>query len=206
MIQLQENPESTVRKIPPSPFRHLPNLITALRMVLVVPLCWLISAGRFDEALLIAAVAGLSDALDGFLAKRFGWQSWIGGMLDPIADKLLLMAAFVWLALAGELPVWLAALVVGRDLAIVLGAIAYHNLIGRFDAAPSRLSKLTTVIQIVFVLIELLRLSHWVEVPTLLHAVLIAVTAGFTVVSGLHYVLVWGARARYSTRLRNKNE
>ncbi|MEO7064340.1 MAG: CDP-alcohol phosphatidyltransferase family protein [Dokdonella sp.] len=186
--------------------RHLPNLITVLRMVLVVPLCWLISAGRYDAALLIAAVAGLSDALDGFLAKRFGWQSWIGGMLDPIADKLMLMAAFVWLALNGELPVWLAAVVVGRDVAIVLGAIAYHNLIGRFDASPSRLSKLTTVIQIVFVLVELLRLSGWVAVPALLRTVLIAVTTGFTLASGLHYVWVWGARARRSSRLRNQDD
>ena len=186
--------------------RHLPNLITLLRMVLVVPLCWLIGAGRYDEALLVAAIAGLSDALDGFLAKRFGWQSWIGGMLDPIADKLLLTAAFVWLALAGELPVWLAALIVGRDLAIVLGAIAYHNLIGRFDAAPSRLSKLTTVIQIAFVLVELMRLSHWVEVPPTLRTSLIVVTAGFTLASGLHYVLVWGGRARRPVRLKEEGK
>ena len=186
--------------------RQLPNLLTVLRMVLVVPLCWLIGAGRYDDALLVAAVAGLSDAVDGFLAKRFGWQSWIGGMLDPIADKLLLMAAFVSLSLAGELPVWLTALSVGRDLAIVVGAIAYHNLIGPFDAAPSRLSKLTTVIQIVFVLVELLRLSRWLEVPPTLRMILIAITAGFTLASGLHYVLVWGARARHSVRLKRKSK
>lgn len=186
--------------------RHLPNLITALRIALVLPLCWLIGAGRFDAALLVAAIAGLSDALDGFLAKRFGWETWIGGMLDPIADKLLLMAAFVWLALSGELPTWLAVLVVGRDLAIVLGAIAYHNLIGRFDAAPSRLSKLTTVIQIMFVLVELLRLSHWIALPAPLRSICIAVTAGFTLASGLHYMLVWGARALRSTRPRNQDE
>ena len=75
--------------------RHLPNLITALRMLLVVPLCWLIQAARYDGALLVAAIAALSDAVDGFLARRFGWQSWVGGMLDPVADKLLLTAAFV---------------------------------------------------------------------------------------------------------------
>lgn len=185
--------------------RHLPNLITALRIVLVVPLCWLISAGRYEGALLVAAVAGLSDAMDGFLAKRFGWQSWIGGMLDPVADKLLLTAAFVWLALAGELPAWLAEVVVGRDLAIVAGAVAYHALIGRFEAAPSRLSKLTTVIQIVFVLVELLRLSHWIEVAPPLRTVLIAITAGFTLVSGIHYVVVWGLRASRAAGTRKEN-
>jgi cardiolipin synthase len=184
--------------------RHLPNLITALRMALVVPLCWLIDAGRYDGALLVAAIAGFSDALDGFLAKHFGWQTWIGGMLDPIADKLLLMAAFVWLARAGELPVWLAALIVGRDLAIVAGAVAYHNLIGRFDAEPSRLSKLTTVAQIAFVLIELLRLSHWIEIPSPVRSVLIALIAALTLASGLHYIVVWSARARREVAARGE--
>lgn len=184
--------------------RHLPNLITALRIALVVPLCHLIGAGRYDGALLVAAIAGFSDALDGYLAKRFGWQSWIGGMLDPIADKLLLMAAFVWLALAGELPEWLAVLVVGRDLVIVAGAVAYHNLIGRFDAAPSRLSKLTTVAQIVFVLIELLRLSHWINIPPPLHTALIAIIAALTLLSGLHYIAIWGMRARRAIAARKE--
>ena len=185
--------------------RHLPNLITALRIVLIVPLCRLIDGGRYDGALLVAAIAGFSDALDGFLAKRFGWQSWIGGMLDPVADKLLLMAAFVSLALAGELPAWLAILVVGRDLAIVAGAVAYHNLIGRFDAQPSQLSKLTTVAQIVFVLVELLRLSHWIDLPAALRPVLIAGIAALTLASGLHYVVVWSARARRAVAARGEN-
>lgn len=184
--------------------RHLPNLITLLRMVLVVPLCWLISAGRYDGALLVAAVAGFSDALDGLLAKRCGWQSWIGGMLDPVADKLLLMAAFVWLALAGEIATWLSALVVGRDLVIVAGAVAYHNLVGRFDATPSQLSKLTTVVQIAYVLLELLRLSHLIALQGFLHTATIALVAALTVASGLHYMFVWGRRARDVVRSRKE--
>src|SRR5690242_6384709 len=108
--------------------RHLPNLVTILRMLLVVPLCWLIGKGQYDGALVIAAIAGLSDAVDGFLAKHYGWQTWIGGILDPIADKLLLMAAFLWLAFGADVPAWLAALVIGRDLVIVGGAIAYYGL------------------------------------------------------------------------------
>jgi cardiolipin synthase len=185
--------------------RHLPNLITALRMLLVVPLCRLIDDGRYDLALIVAAVAGFSDALDGFLAKHFGWQSWIGGMLDPIADKLLLTATFVWLALTADLPVWLVALVVGRDLAIVAGAVAYHNLVGRFDAAPSRLSKLTTVVQLAFVLVELLQLSRWIDMPVALRESLIAITALVTLASGLHYVVVWSARARRTLAARKES-
>jgi cardiolipin synthase len=185
--------------------RHLPNLITALRILLVLPLCWLIDKGRYDGALVIAAIAGFSDALDGWLAKHFGWQSWIGGMLDPVADKLLLMAAFVWLALSGDMPGWLAVLVVGRDFAIVAGAVVYHNLVGPFDAAPSRLSKATTVIQLAFVLAELLRLSHWLVLPALLRSALVAITAAITIASGMHYIVVWGARARLALRARREN-
>jgi cardiolipin synthase len=175
--------------------RHLPNFVTILRMLLVVPLCWLIDQGRYEGALVIAAIAGLSDAVDGFLAKHYGWQTWLGGILDPIADKLLLMAAFLWLAFAGDVPEWLAALVIGRDLVIVGGAIAYHGLIGRFDASPSPLSKLTTLVQIVFVLGELVRLSRLIDVPENVRTAAIGITAALTVASGVHYVVVWSARA-----------
>ena len=175
--------------------RHLPNLVTILRMLLVVPLCWLIDKGQYDGALIIAAAAGFSDAVDGFLAKHYGWQTWLGGILDPIADKLLLMAAFLWLAIAGDVPVWLAALVIGRDLVIVGGAVAYYCLIGHFDAAPSRVSKLTTLVQIVFVLGELLRLSRLIDLPDAVRTSAVFVTAILTVASGVHYVAVWSARA-----------
>jgi cardiolipin synthase len=143
----------------------------------------------------IAAIAGASDAVDGWLAKHFGWQTWLGGILDPIADKLLLTAAFLWLAIAGDVPVWLAALVIGRDLVIVGGAIAWYGLIGRFDAAPSRISKLTTLVQIVFVLGELLRLSRLVDLPDAVRTTALFATAVLTVASGVHYVAVWSARA-----------
>ena len=206
MTMLRKNPQmARGNAMSTSPFRHLPNLITVLRILLVVPLCWLIGAHRYDVALLVATIAAASDAVDGFLAKRFGWQSWIGGMLDPIADKLLLTAAFVWLALTADLPAWLVALVVGRDLAIVAGAVAYHNLIGRFDAAPSGLSKLTTAVQLGFVLSELLRLSHWIDTPGAVRATLIAITALVTLASGLHYIVVWGARARRTLAARKGN-
>jgi cardiolipin synthase len=175
--------------------RHLPNLITVLRMLLVVPLCWLIASERYEGALVIAAVAGLSDAVDGFLAKHFGWQTWLGGIIDPIADKLLLIATFLSLAFTADLPVWLTGLVIGRDLAIVCGATAYYYLIGRFDAEPSRLSKLTTLVQILFVLGELLRLSHLLAVPDSVRDACIAITAVLTLASGVHYVVVWSTRA-----------
>lgn len=175
--------------------RHLPNLITALRIALVVPMCLLILERQFPLALLVATIAGLSDALDGWLAKHFGWQSWIGGMLDPLADKLLLTAAFITLALVAAIPPWLAALVVGRDLVIVSGAIAYHALVGRFDAAPTRLSKWTTVVQIGFVLYQLQRQAGWLPGLADLNLPLVVLTAILTLASGLHYVIIWARRA-----------
>jgi len=107
----------------------------------------------------------------------------------------LLMAAFLSLAFAADLPLWLAALVIGRDLIIVSGATAYYYLIGRFDAEPSALSKLTTVVQILFVLSELLRLSGLLAVPESVRAICVAITAVLTVASGVHYVVVWSTRA-----------
>ncbi len=178
-----------------SPWRHLPNALTVLRMLLVAPLTWLILAGRYDAALLIAAVAGLSDALDGWLAKRFGWQSWLGGVLDPIADKLMLIGCFVALGLIGAHPAWLTALVVGRDLVIVAGAAAYHVLIGLITAQPTLLSKFTTCVQIGYVLAQLVHRTSWLELPTDLLRAGIGLTAAVTAASGVQYVVVWSGKA-----------
>ncbi|MBL8300194.1 MAG: CDP-alcohol phosphatidyltransferase family protein [Rhodanobacteraceae bacterium] len=175
--------------------RHIPNLLTLLRMLLTVPLAWLLRDGRFDAALIVALVAGFSDALDGFLAKRFSWQSRLGGLLDPVADKLLLVACFVGLAQVGALPWWLAALVIGRDVLIVSGAVAYHNLVGPLDAAPSALSKLTTVLQIMLVLATLLHLSRFAEWPAWLNLALLAAVMFATLASGIDYVVRWSIKA-----------
>jgi len=186
-----------------SPWRHLPNALTGLRMLLVVPLVWLIRDGQFAGAVLVAAAAGLSDALDGWFAKRFRWQTWLGGVLDPIADKLMLVGCFVSLALIGADPAWLSGLVVGRDVVIVLGAVAYHNFVGRISAQPTLLSKWTTCIQIAFVLLELVRLSGWLALPDAALTALVWLTAACTVASGLQYVVIWSRKAARDTRRRD---
>ena len=185
-------------------WRHLPNLITAMRIALVWPVFWLISHGEFGIALLLAALAGISDAVDGWLAKHFNWQSRLGGLMDPLADKLLLLAGFTALTAIGEVPMWLLLLVIGRDLVIVCGAVAYHNLIGSFDAQPSRLSKLTTVVQILFVLADLLRLAWVPGLPG--RNLLLGFAALLTAASGLHYVLVWSLRARRELDKRKRTK
>lgn len=176
--------------------RHLPNVITAARIALVVPLLWLIVQGHHVAALAVAAVAGASDALDGFLAKRFGWQSWLGSMLDPLADKVLLIGALAALVHIDALPGWLLVVVLLRDVVIVGGALAYHARFGRFTAQPNLMSKLATAAQIFLVLTELARLAGFAALPAGARHGFLTVVALLTVVSGLHYLLDWSRRLR----------
>ena len=174
--------------------RQLPNFITGLRIVLIVPIAWSLARLRFDATIVLFGVAALSDAADGFLAKRFGWQSELGAMLDPIADKLLLATVFVTLSVLGLIPWWLTAVAVARDLVIVLGAIAYRLCIGPIHAHPSTVSKLNTLTQVAFILAVIARQRFELPPPWVLTA--LGATVFLTVVvSGIDYVVTYGRRA-----------
>ncbi len=175
--------------------RDIPNIITCLRILLVVPFLWLLLEENYGAALLLFVIAGVSDALDGFLAKYYGWTSELGGLLDPIADKLLLIGAILALGWLNELPIWLVALVVLRDLIILSGAIAYHLLIERFQAAPLLISKLNTLTQLVLVCAIIVNYG-WEPLPVRLLNGLMALTALTTIWSGAAYVWRWGRHAR----------
>jgi len=97
-----------------------PNLITVFRAMLVPVVFWLLMAGHTQSALILFIIAGVSDALDGFLAKRYNWQTELGAYLDPLADKLLLVSVFIALGSLQELPLWLVVAVVSRDILIIL--------------------------------------------------------------------------------------
>lgn len=182
----------------------IPNAITAMRLALAAPLAWLILSGDHVNALTLALVAGFSDALDGLLAKRFGWQSELGGLLDPVADKLMLLACFVALGIAGAVPAWLVGLVVGRDVVIVAGAVAYHNLVGPLQPAPSLLSKLTTCAQIAYALALLIDRVPQSALPPVALSALLWATAAATLASGLHYVGTWSLKARRELAARRQ--
>ncbi len=173
--------------------RHLPNAITVLRILLVVPLGWAIMREHQLLALLLAAVAGISDALDGWLARRFGWQSRLGAWLDPAADKLMLTTGFVGLSVIGATPWWLTILVLGRDVVIVVGALAYHWLREKLVVAPSRISKLNTVLQIAWVVLALFSLQGLVSLNL---SPLVWVVAASTLISGIDYVVRFTLKAR----------
>ena len=173
--------------------RHLPNLLTGLRLALAPLLPWLLVQGQVQAALAVAAVAGLSDALDGWLARRYGWRSRLGSLLDPLADKALLVLAMLGLWWVQVLPGWLLALVVLRDAVIVGGAIAWWRLAGPFDGAPRRLGKANTLAQVLLVLAGLLGLAGWGPSP--LPDAAVWVVAALGLASGLDYVIGYGVRA-----------
>ncbi|MGH8147183.1 MAG: CDP-alcohol phosphatidyltransferase family protein [Rhodanobacteraceae bacterium] len=173
--------------------RHLPNLISALRIVLVAPLIVAILLGRYQLGLAIAIVAGVSDGVDGYLARRYRWQSRLGSILDPVADKLMLVGCMIALGWLGEAPRWLVALVVLRDAVIALGVLAWHRVLRNFESHPSWLSKITTVAQIGFVLLVLADHAFGWHVPM---AIPVWVVAVLTAASGLDYAVRWGRLAR----------
>ena len=173
---------------------HIPNLICVLRIILVAPIVTNLLAGDFRLALLLIFIAGFSDGLDGFLARQFDWRTRLGGLLDPAADKLLMLAVFVTLTYIGLTPIWLAAVVIGRDIVIVSGAIAYNVLIGPVRPEPSLISKLNTTCQLLYMLMVIAQQAFGWPLST---GILIAGAAVlFTgVISGLDYVLRWSAKA-----------
>lgn len=174
--------------------KFLPNALCVARMLLVAPLVWLIVEGRYASALLVLVVAGVSDGLDGFLAKRFDWRTRLGGLLDPAADKLLLVASFVSLSYVGLVPLELTLVVVGRDVLIVIGAVLYQWLIAPVEGEPAAVSKLNTACQLAMVFFALTA-AAFAWPPPISLTVLGAAVVFTSIVSGLTYVLRWGGRA-----------
>jgi len=174
---------------------HLPNLLTLLRLLLVPPVAWLILSGTYGAALLLFVLAAVSDALDGFLARRFGWSSRLGALLDPLADKLLLVVSCVCLSLAGLIPGWLALLVLARDLLIVAGSFCYRWRVGSLEIRPSRLGKLSTFLQSALVSVALLQAALLPAFSVVLKPLIVLVLLGI-LASAIDYVRTWTDKYR----------
>jgi cardiolipin synthase (CMP-forming) len=169
---------------------NLPNLLSIGRILLVPVTIWLLLAGEMRWALLTLAVAGSTDALDGWLAKRFGWQTELGAYIDPLADKLLLVGVFVTLGAIGLLPIWMVIMVVARDIMIV-AAVMLSSLLNRpVPIRPHAVSKFSTAAQIVLaVAVVAQQAVPWpIEGPV---DALIGVVALLTVASTGVYLLTW---------------
>ena len=166
---------------------NLPNLITLGRLLCVPLAIWLILGERYGLAFWVFVAAGISDALDGWIAKRWDQRTPLGALLDPIADKALLAAVYITLGFAGELPHWLVILVVLRDLLIVGGYLLSH---GANAPEPLFISKVNTLVQIALVGFVLARLGLDID-EQLVTSFLIAAAGVTTVWSGLSYLVRW---------------
>jgi cardiolipin synthase len=174
--------------------RYLPNSLTFLRLLLALPLGWLILREQYAWALATGALAGLSDALDGYTARRLDARSRFGAVLDPIADKLLIAVTFVCLVAVQLAPWYLAVAVIARDLVIVIGAACYYRFIGPFEFASSALSKSNMFIQISYCVLVLLS-QVVANIPPQLILFGTALVLFLAAASGFDYVMSWTIKA-----------
>jgi cardiolipin synthase (CMP-forming) len=173
--------------------RHLPNLICLIRIALIWPIAAALNAGEQLAALSLFIAAAVSDGLDGYLAKRFDWTSELGKVLDPLADKLLLVTVFVASAWLGLIPWWLSAAVVARDVMIGLGALVFRLWFGPLRGRPTVLSKINTAVQLMYVMLVMLNAASGLPPHEMLDAAA-ALTLATTLLSGLHYVVSFTRR------------
>jgi len=174
---------------------NLPNGLTLLRLILAPMIVVLLINDAFAWALAIFCLAGITDGLDGYFARSLRERTALGRVFDPVADKILLGSVFCTLAFLGHLPLWLVVIAVGRDLVLVLGSCALYSATGRLGYPPSMIGKLTTVLQILTVVVAMM-----VGEGDGVLAALIWGTAAVTTLSGLDYTyrgaveLIFGSR------------
>jgi cardiolipin synthase len=174
--------------------RHLPNFICLVRIALIWPTIEALVDGNYWTALVLVAVCAVSDGLDGWLAKRFNWTSHLGKILDPLADKLLLVALFLTATWINLVPWWLTAIVVARDVMIGGGAVIYRLWFGPLYGRPTILSKINTGMQLAVALAAILGAACGLPTPGMVLA-LAFVTLITTVASGADYLTVFTRRA-----------
>lgn len=171
--------------------------ITLLRFLLAPLLVWLLLQERYFAALGVFLVGSISDALDGFIARRFNQCTALGALLDPLADKLLIACGILVLAWQDLFPLWLLIAVLLRDFIIMGGALAYRRLTGSLEMAPLTISKVNTTLQFVLVL-AILAHADGIAVVAPLLVPLAWLTFATTLLSGIQYVRIWAGRARQS--------
>ena len=167
---------------------NIPNIITVLRILITPLFIILVQRDLFLPALIVFTLAGISDGLDGFLARYFNQRTRLGATLDPIADKIMLMSAYIYLALKGVMPNWLTVITISRDVLIIVGMAVLTFTRVKVEINPTLISKFTTVAQISAVFLTLW--DPQAAAPFTFRSWVYWVTAVATVVSGLHYVYI----------------
>ncbi len=176
---------------------HIPNILTLSRIVAAPLLIVVLRNENYELALILFILAGMTDGLDGWIAKRFNCTSELGASLDPLADKIIIIAAYGMLTILGVIPFWLMMLVIFRDLVIVGGYLVLTTLDGNIPMQPTFTSKTNTFLQITFVIAVLLNNTSWLFIPYLTETLMFAVAIS-TIASGTQYVWVWGIQRNYN--------
>lgn len=174
-------------------YSQIPNLLTLLRILACPVLVLLLNGRHYEAALAVFVFAGITDGLDGYIAKRFNFVTPFGSMLDPIADKLLIASSYAMLAILGDIPFWLLVSVMFRDIVIIVGYLILVNMKHEVPMNPSYSSKLNTFTQICLVVAVLVQQSGLLSISPLI-VLLIAGVLLTTVISGIQYVWYWVIR------------
>jgi cardiolipin synthase len=169
---------------------NIPNLLTLFRLLLVPIFVILVIYGQTFYAFLAFIIAGVTDALDGFIARVFSQQTVLGAYLDPIADKLLLISSYIVLGIIGIIPPWLAVLVISRDIFILIGVAVLFINHKSFEIRPTLLGKVSTFFQLTTIVIALSVTQPLLALqPFLVGSVYLA--GALTILSGFHYAFIW---------------
>ncbi len=172
---------------------QIPNLLTLTRIAACPVLVLLLNEQNYPLALVLFVVAGITDGLDGYIAKRFNYVSRFGTVLDPVADKLLIASTYIMLAILGDIPFWLLIVVMFRDLVIVVGYFIFSMIGIDLPVRPTYSSKINTFMQISLMIFVLLEKAIWLQIPVIENLLILSVLVT-TIVSGAQYVWLWGIR------------
>lgn len=173
-----------------SALKYIPNIITIARIISVIPVAWCLWVGSYNTALILLILAGVSDGLDGFLARRYNWFTRLGALLDPVADKLFIVTIMLVFGFKEFLPWWIVWLIFGRDMLIMGGAVAYRWVTGSLEMKPLFISKVNTALQLILLAATLLHVGFY-TLPQAFIDNLELLVAASTIISGAAYVFVW---------------
>lgn len=168
---------------------NVPNFLTILRIILVPVIVILLIQEKYFNALIVLTISGMTDILDGYIARQFNMQTVLGAYMDPIADKALMASCFITLAATGMIPAWLTVIVISRDVIILLGILMLFLMSISVEIRPAGISKATTVIQVITVFAVLFVESFFSRGLYVIVHPMYWLTAIFTILSGLHYMI-----------------
>lgn len=172
---------------------QIPNAISCLRIVLIWPFLSSLLNQNYEMAFVLFTIAGLSDGLDGYVARRFDWTSRLGRFFDAIADKLLLLTSFIALVYLNKLPLWLISILISRDIYIMIGVCVYYCLFKKLDLKPSFIGKVSISLQIGLIFLLLFEVV-FSTLPQLFIQVVIAVIIVSALISLLDYLYAWSKK------------